>query len=118
MEKFDPGAARVYPLPQRDPMRTLADWGAPPDPPIRPDRPGVYERPWDSPGPPPGAAERAESVRRHSRPRVPAWAVALVMVGVLLLCVAGAAWVFFSEVEPPGPIPTPTGSLTTSPAKL
>ena len=40
------------------------------------------------------------------------------MVGVLLLCLAGAAWVFFSEVEPPGPIPTPAGSLTTSPAKL
>lgn len=60
------------PLPQRDPMRSLADWGAPPDPPIEPD---------DSPGPPPWVA---------SRPRgVPTWAVALIVLGVLALCVVG-----------------------------
>ena len=45
--------------------------------------------------------------------------IALVMVGVLFLCVAGVVWVFFTEVgPPPGPLPTPAGNLTTSPAKL
>jgi hypothetical protein len=88
-ERFDPGVAPVYPLPQRDPMRALADWGAPPSPPIRPDESGRYERPWISPGPPPWAEEEPASI-------IPAWTLVAVLVGSALVCVAGgvglAAW--------------------------
>jgi len=82
-ERFEPGQVPVYPLPQRDPMRTLADWGAPPSPPIRPDEPGAYERPWLSPGRPPWAEE--------PRPRrTPAWALWAVLVGSALVLVSAA----------------------------
>lgn len=77
--EFDPGQAPVYPLPQRDPMRFLADWGAPPSPPIRPDESGAYERPWDSPGRPPWAEPASI---------IPAWAVLSVALGSALLMAA------------------------------
>lgn len=79
-EKFDPGRAEVpvYPLPQRDPMRMLADWGMPPDPPTWSQRLAEYERPWISPGPPPAARKRSQ--RGHPR-----WAVACLVAGVALI---------------------------------
>lgn len=81
--EFDPGQARVYPLPRRDPMKALADWGAPPNPPIRPDEPGAYERPWDSPGRPPWV--------EPDRRRTPFWAWVCVVDGVVLLMVVAYA---------------------------
>ena len=84
--EFEPGQAPVYLLPQRDPMRFLADWGAPPSPPISPGRPGAYERPWDSPGPPPWADQAAPGAL--SRGRTPRWAVAAVLVGSALVLIA------------------------------
>jgi hypothetical protein len=46
-------------------------------------RPGAYERPWDSPGPPPWADE--------PRPRrTPAWALVTVLVGSALILVSAA----------------------------
>lgn len=68
-ERFNP----TDPLPQRDPMKTLADWGAPPEP-------GAYERPWDG-GPPPWAA------RERSRRALPGWAVLSLMMGLSYLAV-------------------------------
>lgn len=74
--EFDPGQAPVYPLPGRQPWETFAAWGMPPEP-----RPGAYERPWDSPGPPPWADE--------PRPRrTPAWALVAVLVGSALVLIA------------------------------
>lgn len=90
---YDPGKAPVYPLPQRDPMRALADWGAPPEPPIRP-YPLDDERAYASPGPPPWAtrAERELAVQHGWRPdrrKTPTWALVSVLVGSgLLLAVA------------------------------
>lgn len=79
---FDPGQARVYPgepLPQRDPMRALADWGAPPTPDS-----SLYrlddERSYASPGPPPWVEPK----------RTPAWALASILVGSALLLVVAA----------------------------
>jgi hypothetical protein len=103
MEKFDPGQAPVYPLPERDPMRTLADWGAPPDPPIQPDYPGAYERPWLSPGRPPWAESKPPAptgwieLEGQTRPRrrAPGWAVACVLVGSLL-AIGAAAFLAFA----------------------
>lgn len=80
-ERFDPGQAPVYPLPQRDPMRFLADWGAPPEPPIRPDEPGAYERPWLSSGRPPWAEEEPPSI-------IPAWTLVAVVLGSVILMAA------------------------------
>lgn len=77
--EFEPGQAPVYPLPQRDPMMALADWGMPPEPPIRPDEPGAFERPWLSPGCPPWAEPER---------RVPGWAQASIVIGVTLVAVA------------------------------
>jgi hypothetical protein len=84
--EFEPGQAPVYsggPLPGREPWETFSRWGAPPDPPVRP---GAYERPWDSPGPPPGAA------RERSRRGVPTWAVVTVAVGAALIVISLAAF--------------------------
>lgn len=75
---YDPG--QVHPLPQRDPMRALADWGAPPEPPVPP-----YalddERAYVSPGPPPWVQPRRQT---------PAWALAAVLVGSALILVTAA----------------------------
>ena len=91
MEKFDPGAAPVYPLPERDPMRTLADWGAPPMNWVQSDYPGAYERPWDSPGRPPWAEPEQTAPGRR---RAPGWAVACVLAGSLLAIGAAVVLAF------------------------
>lgn len=80
-KRFEPGLARVYPLPQRDPMRSLADWGAPPDPPIEPDYPGAHERPWDSPGRPPW-------IEPERKAPTPWWAALCIAAGVVLIVVS------------------------------
>jgi hypothetical protein len=75
--EFDPGQAPVYPLPSREPWGSFAQWGTPPE------RPGAYERPWDSPGPPPPWV-----ASRPSGP--PTWAVVCILVGSALVLVSAA----------------------------
>lgn len=84
-ERFEPGHAPVYPLPERQPWETFQRWGAPPEPAVRP---GQYERPWDSPGPPPWADETA---RERSRRGLPTWAVVTIAVGGALIVISLAA---------------------------
>lgn len=52
---------------------TFTQWGMPPEPSVRP---------WDSPGPPPGAA------RERSRRGVPTWAVVALAVGIALIVIS------------------------------
>lgn len=91
---YDPGQVPVYPgepLPQRDPMRALADWGAPPSPPYRLDD----ERAYASPGPPPWASRSERDLaaqhgwRPGKRTGVPAWTLAAIALGLALVVLAG-----------------------------
>jgi hypothetical protein len=77
---YDPGQAPVYSLPDSDPMRALADWGAPPSPPSQPYRIDD-ERSYLSPGTPPWEPEPAGPA--------PVWAWTFLVAGCVLL--AGAA---------------------------
>lgn len=93
--EFEPGQAPVYsgdPLPIRQPWETFSRWGAPPEPSVRP---GAYERPWDSPGPPPWASqvERDLAVQHGwtGRRGLPTWAVVAVAVGGALIVISLAA---------------------------
>jgi hypothetical protein len=79
--EFNPGQAPVYPgegLPRREPWGSFSTWGAPP--PSATDRPGAYERPWDSPGSPPWVASRPSGP--------PTWAVVCILVGSPMVLVA------------------------------
>jgi hypothetical protein len=107
--RFDPGISPVYPLPQRDPMRILADWGAPPDPPVQPD-PGMYERmglpPWASQGEQDPAVQRGW---RASRPGgIPAWALVSIVVGAVFLVCAGCAGL--AMIPGAGPVAVPVST--------
>lgn len=83
------------PLPQRDPMRAMADWGMPPNPPVSPGRP--YE---------PSRVEQELAVQHGwsgKRRGLPAWAWVSIVLGSILLC--GGSLVSLALVGESGPVP-------------